>query len=150
MMAGAHSIQNLCARENVMKLSFIDTLVARGAVSNDSATIIRRWVSCNKKPIGMIAVEHGLINGHQIDDILDRQKRGKKKFGELAVEMGLLDHDKVVILLQIQRLRAFIAITEVLALAGIMPLDEGFRAFREYLDEQGCGAFELCETVEAG
>jgi hypothetical protein len=84
----------------------------------------------------MIAVDHGLIIGQQIDEILNRQRESKLKFGELAVEMGLPTPDKVRTLLQIQQSRMLTDTVEALALAGVIPLMTGVHLLSDFVKEQ--------------
>jgi hypothetical protein len=89
----------------------------------------------NQEPIGLIAVDHGLIKGRQIDEVLDCQRNTNKKFGEIGVELGLLTEQKVGSLLQIQKYRVLTSITEALALAGQLSLDAGVRLLSDFVRE---------------
>ena len=132
-----------------MHVAFIESLVAKAAIREAMAIDVKQWALRNKKPIGMIAVDHGLIVGRQIDEVLDRQKHSKRKFGELAGEMGLLSREKVDVLLQVQQLRMLTGILEALALCGIQSLEEGLLLLSDFVAQRGRGAFDVRETAEA-
>ena len=133
----------------MMSQPFVEFLLANKKIDESSADRISRWAMRNQEPIGMIAVDHGLIVGRQIDEVLDRQKHSKRKFGELAIEMELLNEENVTVLLQIQQLRMLTGILEALALCGIQSLDDGFRLLSDFVTGRGCGAFDVRETAEA-
>lgn len=81
----------------------------------------------------MIAVSHGLLQGPEIDLILDRQRQTSVRFGEIAVQMGVLTTDQVSTLLRIQEARAAESICEALALAGVLNCNDAYRYLGIYL-----------------
>ena len=131
-----------------MKVPFVRFLLSRGEISEEMADQIGRWPLRHREPIGMIAVDHGLIIGQQIDEILDRQRESKLKFGELAVEMGFLTPDKVRTLLHIQHSRMLTGTVEALALAGVVPLMTGVHLLSDFVTEQPGDSFVEPTPVE--
>jgi hypothetical protein len=87
------------------------------------------------EPIGMIAVNHGLLQVPQIDRILDAQRGSQERFGEIAVRMGFLTAKQVDLLVKIQEFRAAVAITEALALAGVLKYEDAVRYLGTYFSQ---------------
>lgn len=107
-----------------MEHPFIQFLLERDIVSESVArrfTENKRYV---REPIGMIAVDHGLLDVSQIDEILDRQSETDKRFGEIAVEMGFMSEAQVERLVKIQANRVPADIAEILALAGVITCED--------------------------
>ena len=85
-----------------------------------------------KKPPGKLliwglsctAFSYGMINGGDIDLILDEQSKNYRPFGEIAMSMGMLTHEQVDGLHQVQQMRATVEVAEALALSGVCPTDQ--------------------------
>ncbi len=133
-----------------MKLPFVQFLISSGEIPEGAANRISQRAVHNKEPIGMIAVDHGLIVGHQIDEILDRQRHSKLKFGELAIDMGLFTQEKVQTLLQIQQFRTLARVMEALALANVLSLPAGVLLLLEFASEQPGECFTERTTAGIG
>jgi hypothetical protein len=123
-----------------MSAAFVEFLVSTGRISAQTADRITRWAMHNQQPIGMIAVDHALVIGRQIDEILYRQRRSNLKFGQIAVELGYLSQEKVDILLRIQRSRMLAHIIEALALSGLIPLEDGISLLSDFSRQLPQGA----------
>jgi hypothetical protein len=106
---------------------FVQYLIGRSLISEADARQLGETVRLAREPIGMIAVEHGLLSAPQIDTILDRQRRSKERFGEIAVGLGFLTAEQVGTLVKIQEFRTAGAITEALALGGLMRHEDAVR-----------------------
>jgi hypothetical protein len=106
--------------------SFVQFLTEQGALPQYLSHHLgqRRFV---REPIGMIAVGHGVLTPDQIDAVLTRQRSSGERFGSIAVELGFLTQQQVDVLLQIQEFRSSAEIVEDLALAGVLPLQDGVR-----------------------
>ena len=123
------------------------SLVFKGAITEQAAQRISQWTLRNYERLGMIAIDHGLIIGRQIDEILDHQRRSDLKFGEIAVELGFLTQDKVDILLQIQHYRMLTGITEAVHLSSLLSLADGIRMLSDFVREQPGECFTRCENA---
>lgn len=114
---------------------FVEHLKRKGFLTADQADRVAIWASARHDPVGIIAVEHGLILGRQIDEVLGHQKDCDWRFGQVAVEMGHLTKGTLNALLQIQRVREWARVAEAVILAGILPSEQVFRAFGEFISE---------------
>lgn len=114
---------------------FVDFLVDRGYVTPEQAERIEAWSSRQHDPIGIIAVEHGLIIGRQIDEVLEAQVQEGGLFGIHAVDLGHLNRGTLDALLEVQRVRHWSRVAEAVVLAGILPAPEIFRAFGQFIFE---------------
>jgi len=117
-----------------MQNPYVQFLVERDLVPTSVTkrlTENRRFV---REPIGMIAVNHGLLNPNDIDTILDRQREESQlRFGDIAVDMGCLTREQVDNLVKIQEFRAAADITEALALGGVLSVEDAGRCLGSYL-----------------
>jgi hypothetical protein len=118
-----------------VKNKFTEYLISRREITEAAGEGLGTWSLRNREPIGIIAVEHGLISGHQVDEILDRQRGSKARFGELAVEMGLLKDAEVSWLIEVQNFRAVSSVAEALALSGLMPFNNAARLLADFVTE---------------
>ncbi len=119
---------------------FVDHLRAKGLLTHEQAERVASWASGRHDPIGIIAVEHGLILGRQIEEVLGQQRDCDWRFGQVAVEMGHLTRPCLDHLLQIQRHRQWARVAEAVVLAGILPSDKVFRAYAEFVLDHSSGA----------
>ena len=132
-----------------MQIPFVQFLLSRGEINGNTAERIDRWAQRNREPIGMIAVDHGLIIGRQIDEVLERQENSSRKFGELAVQLRFMTAEKVERLLPIQQFRVLSAIVEALSLCGAIPLHEGIQLVAEFAREHPEDCFDHCVAIGA-
>lgn len=123
-----------------MSIPFIQYLVDDGAITPTDAERIEAWTSRRHDPIGIIAVEHGMILGRQIDQILSRQQELGLRFGQTGVEMGHLTEGNMACLLELQQLRASWRVIEAILLSGMLPSERILRAYATFvLDAEGRG-----------
>lgn len=116
---------------------FVAYLKRRGLLSEGEALRVAAWSSRQSDPIGIIAVEHGLILGKQIDAVLESQQARGVRFGQAAVEMGCLSPGTVEGLLTIQRMRQWSRVAEVIILGHLMPAEQILRVLAEFVLENG-------------
>src|SRR5512133_2110359 len=107
-----------------MQHPFVEYLATRDLVTEVEVRQLEGTIRLAREPIGMIAVSHGLLSASQIDKILDKQRHSKDRFGEIAVELGFLTPEQVQTLVKIQELRTACAITEALALGGMLRYED--------------------------
>jgi hypothetical protein len=122
-----------------MSNPFVQYLRQQGMLTAEQAQRIDAWASGRHDPIGIIAVEHGLILGRQIDEVLGTQRDTDWRFGQVAIELGHLGPRSTAQLLEIQRLRQWSRVAEAVVLAGIRPSDEVFSALARFVLEHGTG-----------
>jgi hypothetical protein len=121
-----------------MSPNFVDHLKKIGILTPQQSARVEVWASGRHDPVGIIAVEHGMIIGRQIDDVLGRQRDWDRRFGEIAVEMGYLNEGQLEKLLEIQRFRDLARVAEAVILAGLAPSGEILRAYARFvLDHEG-------------
>lgn len=99
---------------------FLQDLLEQSLLTPAEGERIAAWASRQQDPIGIIAVEHGLIVGRQIDEVLERQRFNGLRFGETGVELGYLTDSNVRTLLEIQQQRTWQRVLEVVMLAGLI------------------------------
>ena len=116
-----------------MQHAFIEFLVEHDYVSENVAKQLTENKRYIREPIGMIAVNHGLLKPNEIDVILDHQRVSKARFGEIGVELGFLDDTQVSTLVKIQEFRAASDIAEALALSGVLTVEDAVRYLGAYL-----------------
>lgn len=83
----------------------------------------------------MIAMTHGLLTGHAIDEILNRQCETRERFGEIAIKMAALTEAQVERLLSVQSFRHCTIAVEGLVLSGSVPMDQATVYLAEFLRE---------------
>lgn len=127
------------------RAQFIQYLRDKGVITPEVQQVLSETRPHAREPIGMIAVQYGLIRGHQIDDILDALRGSKYRFGELAVRMSLLRQEQVERLLEVQRFRATADLAETLVLAGHMDFKRAIELLNGFLQSE-CGDETLRET----
>lgn len=112
--------------------AFAQYLIDRGLIP---ASVGRKLAERNyiREPIGMIAVGHGILTPMQIDMILDRQRECRDKFGEIAVAMGVLTQEQVDVLIKIQEFRTSSEISEALALAQVLSIEDAAKYLGSFL-----------------
>jgi hypothetical protein len=115
---------------------FVNYLQDQGLISPQAHSLICQAIPHAREPIGMIAVQHGLIRGDDIDKVLDAQRGSKLRFGELAVRMGLLREEQVDRLLEVQMFRAVSDLVEVLVLSGQLPFDLAAEHLSRFLNSE--------------
>ncbi len=124
-----------------MSNPFVEFLKRRGLLSAEQAERVGVWASGRHDPVGIIAVEHGLILGRQIEEVLGQQRDCDWRFGQVAVEMGHLSKATLDHLLLVQRVRQWERVAEAVVLSGILPSEQVFRAFGDFvLESAGSGA----------
>jgi len=116
-----------------MRHPFIDFLIERDFISANIGQHISEKTNYVREPIGMIAVNHGLLCPTQIDRILDEQRTSTKRFGDIAVELDCLTREQVDRLIQIQEFRTSVAIAESLALAGVLSCEDAVQYLGSFL-----------------
>lgn len=107
-----------------MRRAFLKYLADQNTISPERIDVLEQAVRTAAEPIGAIAFSYGMINGPDIDEVLDEQRAAHRPFGEIAVEKGLLTQDQVDALLQVQQVRAASVIAEALILSGECPGNE--------------------------
>lgn len=122
-----------------MSQPFVNHLVKTGILSAQQASRVEAWASGRHDPVGIIAVEHGMIIGRQIDDVLGRQRDWDRRFGQIAVEMGYLSDGQLDSLLTIQEFRDQTRVVEAVILAGLAPSGEILRAYGRFVLDHECG-----------
>ncbi len=100
-----------------MRTRFAQFLTARGFLTRRQADQIAANLLSFREVIGAIAMSHGLLNMHQLDQILSRMHDGRR-FGETAIEMGMLSSAQVDALLAIQELQEAVEVGESLMIHG--------------------------------
>ncbi len=116
-----------------MQNYFVEFLLSRKRISPSGAERLEKWLRHTPQPIGMIAMSHGLLTGHAIDEILHRQSETGELFGEIAVKMAHLTQAQVDHLLDVQRFRRYTTAVEGLALSGRLPIEEATALFSDFL-----------------
>jgi hypothetical protein len=119
---------------------FLQDLVEQGLLSPAESERIAAWASRQQDPIGIIAVEHGLIVGRQIDEVLERQRITGQKFGETAVSLGYLTSANIDTLLEIQQQRAWQRVMEVVMLGGLLTPARAALAMARFLQNRSSPA----------
>ena len=122
---------------NMNRDLFFSYLLAKGVITEDAHELLAGCRPSAREPIGMIAVQHGLIRGGQIDRVLDAQRTSKLRFGELAVQMRLLSRDQVDRLLQVQDIRVVTDLVESLVLAGVLETGQVLQHLAGFLQQVG-------------
>lgn len=112
---------------------FIEYLVEKQAVPPDRLPRRTGKPGYVREPIGMIAVEHGLLQTTLIEVILDRQRTCNSRFGDIAIELGALTRHQVETLLKTQEFRTSARIAESLALAGILSHEQAVHQLGSFL-----------------
>lgn len=107
-----------------MRKAFLDFLAAEGLIPCERVARMQDILRTAPEPIGAIAFSYGMINGNDVDEILDEQRHDSRPFGEIAVDKGLLTPEQVNTLLYVQRIRAASEVAEALALAGVCSIDQ--------------------------
>lgn len=116
----------------MLNAGFIGFLRTMNRLDEVAARRVEEWIQSNHEPIGKIAVEHGLICGRQIDEILNMQRETRTLFGEIAIALHILTQVQVDRLLDIQRLRSLNSGIEALSLSGLIPLDESLHLLAQF------------------
>ncbi|MDX2115387.1 MAG: hypothetical protein SFZ24_07165 [Planctomycetota bacterium] len=120
--------------------SFLKYLTEQGILAPADADRIAAWSLRQRDPVGIIAVEHGLILGRQIDEILLYQQTHGGMFGEAAVRLGMLTEPVLRRLLDVQQQRVRLRIVEVVQLSGVADSREVLGALARFiLDRSECG-----------
>jgi hypothetical protein len=106
-----------------MRKAFLEFLESEGVLAPEQAANLRTLYKSASEPIGLIAFSFGMINGADIDLILDQQRRDYRPFGQIAMEMGMLTRQQVQTLLRVQQVRGATETAEALVLSGVCPMD---------------------------
>lgn len=122
-----------------MSNPFVEFLCRKGLLTREQADRVSSWASGRHDPIGIIAVEHGLILGRQIEEVLGQQRDCDWRFGQVAVELGHLTRPCLDHLLHIQKQRQWARVAEAVVLAGILPAEKVFRAYAEFVLDHAAG-----------
>ena len=131
---------------NMNRDLFFSYLLTKGVITEDAREVLAGSRPCAREPIGMIAVQHGLIRGGQIDRVLDAQRTSTTRFGDLAVQMRLLSRDQVDRLLQVQHFRVVTDLVESLVLAGFLETGQVLQHLAGFL-QQVCEADPQAEST---
>jgi hypothetical protein len=107
-----------------MRKAFLESLATQGIVPSKRLENLHRLLRGAPEPIGSLAFSYGMINGGDIDVILDEQRADHRPFGEIAMSMGMLTREQVDSLVQVQQMRATVETAEALVLSGICTIDE--------------------------
>jgi hypothetical protein len=81
---------------------FGEFLLQRGAVGRMNLDAAVRLQKERNKPIGLMAMDFGLLTSDQVASILDEQRATDEQFGQIAVRLGLLDPTSLTMLLSHQ------------------------------------------------
>ncbi len=90
-------------------------------------------VAADKRPIGEIAVELGLMQPENIETILEAQKKSKGRFGKIAIELGYLTPEQLVQMIAWQVEPPDRLITAI-AKCGYFSVERGRLLLGEYLE----------------
>ena len=101
-----------------------------------------------KSPVGVLALEQGLLTAEQIKLVLARQSNSNKRFGELAVAMGLLSQAQSDELLQRQTSHK-IYLGEALIVKGFIGVDVIDKELKEYQKEEERVALQVAAAFNA-
>lgn len=118
---------------------FVDHLARCGLISPTQTQQVMLWVAGRCDPVGLIAVEHGLLVGEQVEAILERQNGCDWRFGEVAVAAGYLTKPDLDRILEVQKHRRWSSVAEAVILAGILPSERVYRAFAEFVLDHSSG-----------
>jgi hypothetical protein len=135
------------ASKNMSNVPFFDYLLKIGVITEDAHERLAGFSRWAREPIGMIAVQHGLIRNNEIDRVLDAQRKSKLRFGDLAVEMNLLSRRQVDRLLEVQNFRIMTDLFEALVLAGTLEHHEALRHLADFIHRE-CDAEACVESRE--
>ena len=123
------------ATKNMSHAWFFDYLLNKGVITEDARDLLGGFSSWAREPIGMIAVQHGLIRNNDIDRVLDAQRSSTLRFGDLAIEMKLLSRPQVDRLLEVQSFRMMTDLFEALVLAGLLEYHEALKHLQQFIDQ---------------
>lgn len=129
------------------KERFVRYLLDRQIVAPRIKEVLNQAAPLPREPLGMIAVQHGLMKGDQIDRILNTQRESPRLFGDLAVEMRILRREQIDRLLRIQEFRVNSHVAEALVLSGAMKFDEALGQLGEFFRAECC-ANTMAEALE--
>ena len=118
---------------------FLHDLLESERVTPAEAERIAAWASKQQDPLGIIAVEHGLIVGRQIEEVLERQRVTGLRFGETGVSMGYLTDTNLSCLLEIQQIRGWNRVLEVVMLSGLLSSSKALMAFSGFIQRREAG-----------
>lgn len=108
-------------------------LVAAGTLSAEQLTTIEEDLRPSSERIGELAVRFGLLEPHQVESLLVRQReeRGLHRIGELAVDENLITREQLVRLLAIKQEKPEVT-ARVLAEHRFISPDEAIQAVDSY------------------
>lgn len=112
---------------------FVQFLIDRDLIPANVAKRLTEGRRFVREPLGMIAVNHGLLHPKDIDVVLDRQRECNARSGDIAVELGCLTRQQVDDLVKIQEFRAAADITEALILGSVLSCEDAVRCLGSYL-----------------
>lgn len=115
---------------------FLQDLMDQSLLTPSEGERIAAWAARQQDPIGIIAVEHGLIVGRQIDAVLERQRITGLRFGETGIELGYLTESNVKTLLEIQQVRSWQRVLEVVMLAGLIAPQRATVALARFMERR--------------
>jgi len=118
-----------------MTTAFVQFLVDQGLISADQSAEIVSWADNRKDPVGMIAVEHGLIAGKQVHELLDRLDGVGMRITDPNQVAGGLTQNRLRILHGIQERRQWIQVVEAILLSGLASESAILRAYAEFILE---------------
>lgn len=116
-----------------MPNAFVEFLTENGRITQDQAHNLDAWLRHDPQPLGMIAMSHGLLTGHEIDEVLQRQSETRELFGDVAVKTALLTNQQLERILEVQQFRRHVTVVESLALSGRMGIEDAAECFAEFL-----------------
>jgi hypothetical protein len=81
---------------------FGEFLLQRGAVGRMNLDAAIRLQKERNRPIGLMAMDFGLLTSEQVASVLEEQRATDEQFGQIAIRRGLLDYKSLAMLLSHQ------------------------------------------------
>lgn len=122
-----------------MTSAFVQYLVDQGLIGEEHSTEIVAWADKREDPVGLIAVEHGLIAGKQVHELLDRLDGVGLRITDPNEVAGGLTQNRLRILHGIQERRQWIQVVEAILLSGLVSESAILRAYAEFILEHEQG-----------
>jgi len=118
-----------------MVTAFVQFLVDQGLIASDQCVRIAAWADEHRDPVGLIAVEHGLISGKQIGEMLSGYEGTGMRISDPAKVAGGLTPNRLRILHGIQERRQWSQVVEAILLSGLASESAILRAYADFILE---------------
>jgi hypothetical protein len=86
---------SVCRMELMFGQFFGEFLLQRRAVTRLQLDAALRYQKERNKPVGLMAMDFGLLNGAQVSTVLEEQLVTGEQFGRIAVSLGLLTEESL-------------------------------------------------------